>query len=151
MSELISTDSVFSAESRQTLCCLMDMMIPVSEHMPSAADPAIAALVLNALAARQELVLEAVAVLSEGAGDARFHELSQLQREALVADLRAKTPQFISFFQSQVATQYYQDDRVMVALGLEPRPPHPGGYKAPETDWTLLEPVRARPPLYRPV
>jgi hypothetical protein len=49
-----------------------------------------------------------------------------------------------------VVTQcYYRDDRVMRSLGMEARPPFPVGYKVKEGDWSLLDPVRARPKLWR--
>jgi len=48
-----------------------------------------------------------------------------------------------------VAQCYYRDDRVMRSLGMEPRAPYPKGYEVEEGDWTLLDPVRARPPIWR--
>ena len=45
---------------------------------------------------------------------------------------------------------YYRDDRVMVSLGLEARPPFPKGYVLEQGDWSLLDPVRARKPFWRP-
>ena len=44
---------------------------------------------------------------------------------------------------------YYSNDRVLEGLGLEPRPPHPGGYAMEPNDLTLLDDVRRRPKLYR--
>ena len=44
---------------------------------------------------------------------------------------------------------YYQDDRVMQSLGMEPRPPFPEGFEVEQGDWSLLDPVRGRPKLYR--
>ncbi len=44
---------------------------------------------------------------------------------------------------------YYQDDRIVKALGLEARPPHPEGYSVEPNDLTLLDRVRRRPKLYR--
>ena len=44
---------------------------------------------------------------------------------------------------------YYRDDRVLVSLGQEPRPPFPKGFEVEEGDWSLLDPVRARPRLWR--
>ena len=46
---------------------------------------------------------------------------------------------------------YYRDDRVMRSLGQEPRPPFPKGHVVEQGDWSLLDPVRARPPMYRVV
>ena len=44
---------------------------------------------------------------------------------------------------------YYRDDRVVRSLGLEPRPPFPKGHTLEQGDWSLLDPVRARPKLWR--
>ena len=44
---------------------------------------------------------------------------------------------------------YYRDDRVMRSLGMEPRPPFPNGHEVEQGDWSLLDPVRKRPKLYR--
>ena len=46
---------------------------------------------------------------------------------------------------------YYRDDRVMRSLGQEPRPPFPKGHVVEQGDWSLLDPVRARPRMYRSV
>ena len=46
-------------------------------------------------------------------------------------------------------TAYYQQRRVIEALGREARPPHPRGYEMEPNDLSLLEPVRHRPKLYR--
>jgi hypothetical protein len=39
----------------------------------------------------------------------------------------------------------------MHALGQEPRAPFPKGHVVEQGDWSLLDPVRARKPLYRRV
>ena len=44
---------------------------------------------------------------------------------------------------------YYRDDRVMVSLGLEVRPPFPKGHVVEQGDWSLLDPVRSRRPFWR--
>ncbi len=46
---------------------------------------------------------------------------------------------------------YYRHARIMEALGLEPRPPHPKGYDMPPNDLSLLDPVRRRGPMWRRV
>ena len=46
---------------------------------------------------------------------------------------------------------YYQHPRVLSALGLDPRPPHPDGYRMAPDDLALLEPVRRRPRMYRSI
>ena len=39
----------------------------------------------------------------------------------------------------------------MESLGMEARPPFPKGYEVEQGDWSLLDPVRARPKMYREV
>ena len=46
---------------------------------------------------------------------------------------------------------YYRDDRVMRSLGQEVRPPFPKGHVVEQGDWSLLDPVRGRPAMYRTV
>jgi hypothetical protein len=46
---------------------------------------------------------------------------------------------------------YYRDDRVMRSLGQEPRAPFPQGHVVEQGDWSLLDPVRMRAPMYRRV
>ena len=44
---------------------------------------------------------------------------------------------------------YYRDDRVMRSLGMEARAPFPKGFEVPAGDYGLLDPVRARGPIWR--
>mgnify|MGYP001475691429 CR=1 FL=1 len=44
---------------------------------------------------------------------------------------------------------YYQNDDVLRAIGLDPRPPFPDGYNVDEGDIMLLEPVFLRGKIYR--
>jgi hypothetical protein len=44
---------------------------------------------------------------------------------------------------------YYRDDRVMRSLEMEARPPYPKGFEVEGGDWSLLDPVRARSPIWR--
>jgi hypothetical protein len=46
---------------------------------------------------------------------------------------------------------YYRDDRVIRSLGMEPRPPFPKGHVLEQGDWSLLDPVRTRPKMWRDV
>ena len=63
-------------------------------------------------------------------------------------------PELRSFMRSmmQIAAQaYYSDARVLIAYGMEPRPPFPQGHPVEEGDWNLLAPVRKRVPFYREI
>ena len=73
-----------------------------------------------------------------------FVELGDRERTELVA------PQGFSYaLVPHAYIGYYQQDQVLEAIGIEPRPPHPKGYTVPENDLTLLEPVKARGKHYR--
>ena len=57
----------------------------------------------------------------------------------------------VSTLLSLMAHCYYRDDRVLQAIGQEPRAPHPKGYVVEQGDWGLLEPVKQRGKIYRDV
>jgi len=69
--------------------------------------------------------------------------------DAALDDLRQSQPAALAVLMSAVAQGYYRDARVMRALDMEPRPPFPEGYTVDDGDWSLLDPVRARPPVWR--
>ena len=69
----------------------------------------------------------------------------------MAARLRAEGGAAVGVLTRIVLLCYYRDDRVMVSLGLEPRPPFPKGHEIEQGDWSLLDPVRARKPFWRPV
>jgi hypothetical protein len=73
------------------------------------------------------------------------------QREAVAMELRAKGGAAVATLIRVVLQCYYRDDRVVRSLGLEPRPPYPKGHVLEDGDWSLLDPVRARPPMWRRV
>jgi len=146
---LIASDRPFSAEQQAVLERLLDLMIPASAdgRMPSAAG-------LNLFAERGRLEPEAVAMLAGGCrlldGSSRerygepFAALDSARAGALLDQARHAHSQFFGVFSVQAVARYYQHDHVLLALGLEPRPPWPAGHQVPEGDWTLLDPVLAR-------
>jgi hypothetical protein len=155
---LITSDQPIPAPLRETLRRLLDLMIPASGdgQLPSAGS-------LDLYADRGRLDDAALATLGDGlsgiAALARersgreFAALDDADAMALVNEYRAIAPQFFGVFVVQSAARYYQHDRVLIAIGLEPRAPFPLGNDIPEGDWSLLDPVRARAaargPLYR--
>ena len=40
---------------------------------------------------------------------------------------------------------------MLEAIGVEPRPPFPKGYQVEQGDFSLLDPVRARGPIWRDI
>jgi hypothetical protein len=131
-------------DERDLLRWLVDSMIPADEacSMPSAADPAIFPAILMAIEA-QPISLTALlsqASLVRGAGGCC---------DRLVQDLKGRHGAEFSALLTALAHGYYRDDRVMRALGMEPRPPFPKGLDLAPGDWSVLEPVQQRAPIWR--
>ena len=80
-----------------------------------------------------------------------FAALDPARRGEVAATLRAEGGSPVGVLTRIVLLCYYRDDRVMVSLGLEPRPPFPKGHELEQGDWSLLDPVRARAPFWRRV
>ncbi|WP_066180624.1 hypothetical protein [Hoeflea olei] len=140
-------DAALSETERDTLRLVAGHMIPASDAygVPGADDPEIFADILRSLDRDVEKVREALQVLAQ-------EELAALEddaRAARLAAFRAARPELAGVLELAVARCYYRDDRVMTAIGMEPRPPFPLGYEVPQGDLALLDPVRARGPIYR--
>jgi len=78
-----------------------------------------------------------------------FADLSIAERTRVTRLLRNEEPGFLRRLALETVTCYYQDDRVMLALGLEPRAPAPKGHDAYAGDFTLVVPVIARGEIWR--
>ncbi len=143
---------MLTANQRRSLQCLAGMMIPASAEygVPSAADDAIFADIMRSFGRDAEHVLAAVRHADDLSGGV-FADQEPARREAVAAQLRATGGEALMGMSRVILQCYYRDDRVMRALGLEPRPPFPKGFEVEQGDWSLLDPVRARPKLYREV
>ena len=132
-------------DQQRTLRCLAEMMVPASAEYgaPGAADEAIFADILHSLGRDEPQVLTVVREL-EG-----FADLDPVHCEAKAAELRAMGGETLAGLSRVILQCYYRDDRVMRSLGMEPRPPFPIGHEVEQGDWSLLDPVRKRPKLYR--
>jgi hypothetical protein len=76
-------------------------------------------------------------------------ELDPDRQEVVGLELRAKGGAAVATLTRVVLQCYYRDDRVVRSLGLEARAPYPEGHVLEDGDWSLLDPVRARPPFWR--
>ena len=98
------------------------------------------------------VVLRGLSALDELAGrrgTAAFADLAKPQRTEALNELVAGEPGFLPGLIFHTYIGYYEDGRVMEALGLEARPPHPLGYHVEPMDTSLVDRVRQRPKLYR--
>jgi hypothetical protein len=133
------------------LRCLAGMIIPASAKydVPGADDGAIVADIVASIGRDADRVHEALATLRTLAGGP-FAALDAARRAEVAAALRADGGAALRTLTRIVLLCYYRDDRVMVSLGLELRPPFPIGHVIEQGDWSLLDPVRARKPFWRP-
>jgi len=143
------SDTLSPAESRD-LRCIAAMMIPASAEfgVPGADDAIIFADIVKSLGRDLRDVREALGGLSDLAGGA-FADLDVAQREAVAASFSARGGVAVATLSRVILQCYYRDDRVVRSLGLEPRAPFPKGHTLEQGDWSLLDPVRARPKMWR--
>ena len=136
---------------RESLRLLLAMMIPASARhgVPGADDPLILADVLTTLRRQPEAAMDALARLHEAAAGP-LADLAPEQRASAIQDFRQQHRGRAMLLVSVAVQCYYRDDRVMQSLGMEPRPPFPQGFSVEQGDWSLLDPVRARAPMWRP-
>jgi len=135
---------------RNDLRIIAGIMIPASAEfdVPGADDSAIQADIVATLGRDASLVCEALNQLAQLAG-APLADLDRSRREAVALELRAMGGPSVATLTRIVLQCYYRDDRVVRSFGLEPRPPYPKGHVLEDGDWSLLDRVRARPPMWR--
>jgi hypothetical protein len=136
---------------------LLDELVPPRPdgRLPGAGGLGLVAELRRALRERPELravVLPGLAALDalvRARGAARLSELDPDARRAALDALSAQAPALVPTLSFVVFIAYYQDPRVLEALGREPRPPFPKGFELPAGDLSSLDRVRARGPIYR--
>jgi hypothetical protein len=138
-----------SAETRD-LRCVAGMMVPASTEygVPGADDETIFADIVKSIGRDLEDVRKALATLSQ-LGGAAFADMDASRRFEVVDAFRARGGNEVAALSRVVLQCYYRDDRVLHSLGIEPRPPFPKGHVLEQGDWSLLDPVRKRPKLWR--
>lgn len=142
-------DTLTDAEIRD-LRALAGLMIPASTTygVPGADDELIFADIVKNLerdTADAQTALRQLADLSGGA----FADLPIDRRTEVAARFRQEGRAPLFALNRVVLLCYYRDDRVMRSLGQEPRSPFPKGHVVEQGDWSLLDQVRNRPPMWR--
>jgi len=141
-----------TAEQVRDLRALAGAIIPPSPTygVPGADDELIFKDVLGSLERDHDDICRALAHLATLAGGA-FADLGPERRTVVAAAFREAGGAPLAALVRVVLLCYYRDDRVMRSLGQEPRAPFPKGHVVEQGDWSLLDPVRARPRMYRVV
>jgi hypothetical protein len=131
---------------------LVGFMVPSSTdyRVPGANDGAIFADIVRSLGRDQSAVRKALIILREMAGG-DFAAIDEAEAETTaMALLRREGPEIMALGRA-VLQCYYRDERVIRSLGLEPGAPFPKGHTVQQGDWSLLDAVRNRPPMWRDV
>ena len=142
----------FSDDEKRVLASVLDEIIPPSDdgRFPGAGQLGLADYIDEALQKTpdlQSMIAQGLADLDQlarGRNAPGFAALSREDKLQLLNEWGFVLPLTLHAF-----TGYYQQARVVEALGLEARPPHPKGYHMEPNDLTLLDAVRRRRKLYR--
>jgi hypothetical protein len=139
-----------SAAELRELGDIAGTMIPADAALgvPGADDPAILDDIVRSVGRDLPRVREAMAAIAAKAGGA-FADLDGNAREALINDYYTGGGAAAVALGRVILGAYYRDDRVLLSLKLEARAPFPEGYALEQGDWSLLDAVRNRPPLWR--
>jgi hypothetical protein len=131
---------------------LTGFMVPANGQygVPGADDDAIFADIVRSLGRDFGDVRAALGMLCEIVhGD--FAELDDTRAETAARTLLDRHGLIVTALGRAVLQCYYRDDRVLRALGVEPRAPFPQGRVLEQGDWSLLDAVRDRPRMWRDV
>ena len=151
----MSVLNAFTVQQQALLQRLVAAIIPASEtlNLPSADDQTIFTAFLKGAGGDQDAAdslieqladffkpfggIETVAELDDGAFDQVIDTAKQNYHELLETLI------------PQLSLAYYRDSRVIISLNKEDRPPFPKGNIVVQGDWSLLNAVKQRQPLYR--
>lgn len=147
----------FSSDEERALSSVLDELIPPSGdgRLPGAGELGLVRHLEHARQQASELgpvIVKGLAALGDLArrrGAPGFAGLSKPDKLEVLNEVATTEPAFLPSLIFHTYAGYYQNARVVEALGLEPRPPFPKGYEMEPSDLSLLDAVRQRPKLYR--
>jgi hypothetical protein len=147
---LSPADDALTPAQRDDLRIIAGMMIPESAeyNVPGADDAAVQADILATMGRDTPVVRAALDSIAHLAGSP-LAQLDDTGRNAVAKEFRASGGAAAATLIRVILQCYYRDDRVLRSLNLELRPPFPRGYELEQGDWSLLDPVKARPPMWR--
>jgi hypothetical protein len=148
--ETMTAETTLTPAQRSNLRIIAGVMISASTEygVPGADDAIIQTDIVATLGRDTGMVRHALDQLARLAG-LPLADLDAAGREMVAAEFRASGGAAVATLARVVLQSYYRDDRVVRSLGLELRPPFPQGYTLQQGDWSLLDPVKARPSMWR--
>ena len=143
-----------SDDQRATLTSVLDHLIPASSdgRLPGAGGLGLSHYICEQAPESLPIVVQGLAALdqlADGHGASGFSALPEKVRVDVLRQMELDEPAFLPTLLFHTYVGYYQDAGVVEALGLRPGPPFPAGYEVAPTDFSILDPVRRRPKLYR--
>ena len=136
-----------------SLATVLALLMPAQEGgIPGAGELGVGAYVESRLGDAQPVVAAGLAAFEERARQEGCEDLASLDASRaaqLLQEVAAEHPGFLESMIFHAYSGYYQQSPVMESIGLEARPPFPGGYALEAGDLGLLDRVRSRPRFYR--
>ncbi len=153
--QLARTPSFFVEAQRALLRSILNRIVPASGAFPGAGDLDIASYIDVVVGRSMDLkwlFAQGMARI-EGSSHAQYAQafagLSDGQKDAILRHVESANPDFFAALVLHTYSGYYSHPTVIQLLGLELRPPQPGGYQLEPLDLSLLETVKRRAPIYR--
>jgi hypothetical protein len=145
----------FVASQQMLLSAVLNRLIPATDDFPGAGDLGIASyvdMVVGRFADLRRLFAEGlthIALASQARQGQEFIDLADDHKDAVLRQVETLHPAFFEALVQHTYSGYYSHPTVIRLLGLEARPPQPRGYHLEPLDFTLLDNVKQRGPLYR--
>ena len=150
---LIATSGVWTKDERAMLIRLARLIIGKDPHgvKPDVETDSIMSNIFVRIEDFERPVRKGLAGLAELAGPDGLSSAVKMADEVLKVTLDSQhaTRSLLRAMMQVVAQCYYADERVLIALGSEARPPFPLGHVLEQGDWQLLDAVRNGPARYR--
>lgn len=151
----MATCAVFFTETQMDLAThVLDRIIPASEKMPGAGEIAVG--YLDETVGRSPGLrrifghgLAQVEVCARRSHDRDFTALSGGEKDGVLRQVEGAEPAFFDALVRHTYNGYYTDPRVVELLGMEARPPQPGGHQVGQGDLSPLERVIQRGIVFR--
>ncbi len=152
---MTTADQVFTEAQRQLLTDALNRIVPARDNFPGAGDLGGAAYVERAAVrdvTLRRLLMEGLAQVEIAAGICSgqgFSALSGEEQDAVLRQVEGEYPVFFRELVRQCYNSYYTNPEVFDLIGYSL--PDPQNYRPLPFDESLLEPVRRRGEIWRPV
>jgi Gluconate 2-dehydrogenase subunit 3 len=153
----IETAAFFIDSQWELMGATLNRIIPSSGAFPGAGDLGVARYIDRVIGQAAELKrlfvqgMTQIDITSQEQYAQAFTSLSEQQQDGVLRQVESSHRKFFSALVTHAYSGYYSDPVILRLLGLEARPPQPRGHELEPLDLGLLEHVKQRAPLYKPV